>query len=313
MKYFIKKIIILIVTLFLVSIVTFGVFQILPGDPVLVMLGVDADPAQAEQLREQLGLNNPLLQRYGDWIVGLMHGNLGTSYKYSLPVMDLLKDRIQPTVILTIMAILITIAVGLPVGIWVARYSAKWYANLVSGISQLGLSIPSFWYGILLILIFAVRFNVLPSGGYTTWAEDPVECIRSLLLPSIALSFGTTATIIRYLKNTLLDNINMDYVRTAKSKGLTEKEVVYKHVLRNALIPVITMLAMLITDILAGSIIIETVFSLPGLGSLMTTSISSRDFPLLQSAVMYVAMIVVALNTIVDILYGVIDPRIRVK
>lgn len=313
MKYFIKKICILIATLFIVSIITFGVFQILPGDPVLVMLGVDADPAQAEQLREELGLNDPLPQRYFDWVSGLFKGDLGTSYKYSLPVSDLLSNRIQPTVILATLAILITIIIGLPVGIWIARRSNKWYANIVAGFSQLGLSIPSFWFGVILILIFAVNLGVMPSGGYVQWDTNPIFCIRSLILPAIAISFGTTATIIRYLKTTLLDNINMDYVRTAKSKGLTDKSVVYKHVLRNALIPVITMLAMLVTDILAGSIIIETVFSLPGLGSLMTTSISSRDFPLLQSAVMYVAAIVVIINTFVDILYGIIDPRIRVK
>lgn len=313
MKYFIKKICILIATLFIVSIITFGVFQILPGDPVLVMLGVDADPAQAEQLREELGLNDPLPQRYFDWVSGLFKGDLGTSYKYSLPVSDLLSNRIQPTVILATLAILITIIIGLPVGIWIARRSNKWYANIVAGFSQLGLSIPSFWFGVILILIFAVNLGVMPSGGYVQWSTNPIQCIRSLILPAVAISFGTTATIIRYLKTTLLDNINMDYVRTAKSKGLTDKSVVYKHVLRNALIPVITMLAMLVTDILAGSIIIETVFSLPGLGSLMTTSISSRDFPLLQSAVMYVAAIVVIINTFVDILYGIIDPRIRVK
>lgn len=313
MKYFIKKLVTLVITLFFVSIITFGVFQILPGDPVLIMLGVDADPAQAEQLRQQLGLNDPLISRYFNWVGGFVKGDLGTSYKYSLPVSDLIKQRIQPTVILAIFSILITIVIGVPVGIWLARHSDKVFPNIISGLTQLGLSIPGFWIGIILILIFAVNLGIMPSGGYTPWEANPGKCLKTLTLPAIALSFGTTATIIRYLKNTLLDNINMDYVRTARSKGLTEKAIVYKHVLRNALIPVITMLAMLVTDILAGSIIMETVFSIPGLGSLMTTSISSRDFPLLQSAVMYVAAIVVIINTIVDILYGIIDPRIRVK
>ena len=313
MKYLIKKICTLVITLFIVSIITFSVFQILPGDPVLVMLGVDANPAQAEQLREELGMNESLATRYAEWVQGFIKGDLGVSYKYSLPVSDLLVARIQPTVILTALVIIITIVVGLPLGIWLARHSKKWYTAVISGFSQLGLSIPSFWVGILLILVFAVKLKILPSGNYVQWEDDAVGCLKSLILPAIALSFGTTATIVRYLKNTLLDNVGMDYVRTAKSKGLSNKTIIYKHVLRNALIPVITMLAMLITEILAGSIIIETVFSLPGLGSLITTSINSRDFPLLQSAVMYVAAIVVVINALVDILYGVIDPRIRAK
>lgn len=311
MKYLVRKILTLVIILCAVSIITFGVFQILPGDPVLIMLGVDADPAQADLLREQLGLNAPIMTRYLDWISGFVQGDLGISYKYSLPVAGLLIQRIQPTVILALYAITITVVVGVPLGIWLARNDSKWYANIVSGLSQLGLSIPAFWFGIVLILILAVNLGIMPSGGYTEWQENPVQCLVSLTLPAISLSFATTATVIRYLKNTLLDNINMDYVRTAMAKGLTHKAVVYKHVLRNALIPVITMLAMLVTDILAGSIITESVFSIPGLGSLMTASISSRDFPLLQSAVMYVAAIVVIINTLVDILYGVIDPRIR--
>ena len=293
MKYYLKKLAVLFVTLFMVSLITFGVFQILPGDPVLVMLGVDADPAQADILREKLGLTAPLPVRYLQWVTGLLHGDMGTSYKYSRPVSMVLAQRIQPTVILALLTITITVLVGIPLGIRLARDASRWYSGFLSGLTQLGLAIPAFWFGILLILIFAVHLN--------------------LILPAVALSFGTTATVVRYLRNTLLDQMSKDYVRTARSKGLKERTVIYRHVLRNALIPVLTIMAMLVTDILAGSIIIETVFSIPGLGSIITASITSRDFPLLQSTVMYIAALVVIINTAVDILYSVIDPRIRVK
>ncbi len=313
MKYYLRKLLILAVTLILVSLITFGVFQILPGDPVLVMLGVDADPAQADVLREQLGLNAPLPVRYLQWVAGLLHGDMGTSYKYSRPVRSILVQRIQPTVILALLTIAITVCIGIPLGIRLARSASKWYGELISGLTQLGLAIPGFWFGILLVLLFAVHLDILPAGGYVRWEQSPGECLESLIMPACALSFGTTATIIRYLRNTLLDQMNMDYVRTARSKGLSERLLVYRHVLRNALIPVLTIMAMLVTDILAGSIIIETVFSIPGLGSIITASITSRDFPLLQSTVMYIAALVVVINTAVDILYSVIDPRIRVK
>lgn len=312
MKYFLKKTGILILTLMLVSIITFGIFQILPGDPVLVMLGVDADPAKAEVLRGQLGLNDPLPLRYINWVTGLLHGDMGRSYKYARPVKDILMQRIEPTFILAMMTILITAVVGVPLGIFLAKSANKWYGSLISGVTQIGLSIPGFWFGIILILIFAVHLDVLPSGGYVKWDKSAADCIKSLLLPSIALAFGTTATVIRYLRNTLLDQIDMDYVRTARSKGLSERKVIYIHVLKNALIPVLTIFAMLVTDILSGSIIIETVFQIPGLGSVITASITSRDFPLIQSTVMYIAALVVIINTVVDLLYAVIDPRIRI-
>lgn len=312
MKYILKKTGILIITLILVSIITFGVFQILPGDPVLVMLGVDADPAKVEVLRGQLGLDAPLPLRYLNWVIGLLHGDMGRSYKYARPVKDILMQRIEPTVILACLTILITAFIGIPLGIFLAKSAKKWYGAVISGVSQLGLSIPGFWFGIILILVFAVYLGVLPSGGYVKWEKDPVACIQSLLLPACSLSFGTTATVIRYLRNTLLDQMDMDYVRTARSKGLAERRVIYGHVLKNALIPVLTIFAMLVTDILSGSIIIETVFQIPGLGSVITASITSRDFPLLQSTVMYIAALVVIINTVVDLLYAAIDPRIRI-
>lgn len=313
MRYFLRKTGILVITLVLVSIITFGMFQILPGDPVQVMLGIDAEPAKIEALREQLGLNAPLPTRYVNWVIGLLHGDMGRSYKYARPVSDVLIQRIEPTAMLALMTLLITVLVGIPLGIFLARNAKKWFGGLISGAAQLGLAIPSFWVGIVLILIFAVKLNILPSGNYVTWSKSPSGCIRSLLLPSIALSFGTVATVTRYLRNTLLDQMSMDYVRTARSKGLKEFTVVFRHVLKNALIPVLTIFAMMVTDILSGSIIIETVFHIPGLGSVITASITSRDLPLIQSTVMYIAALVVVINTVVDLLYAVIDPRIRIS
>lgn len=313
MYFFIRKLGVIISTLILVSFITFGIFQILPGNPVEVMLGVDADPLQVQALTQKLGLDKPILERYSTWTVNALKGDLGNSIKYQKPVSDLIKSRIGVTVSLAVIALLLTIIIGVPIGIWIARNNKRWISDIFSVITQLGLAIPSFWLGILLILVFAVIFNVLPSGGYTPIAENPIKAVKSLILPAVSISIGTSAVVIRYLKNTLLDQMKFDYVRTAYSKGLREKQVMYNHVFKNALIPVITIFGLMATDVLGGSIITETVFSLPGLGSLITSSITSRDFPLIQGLVLYLAVIVVSINFIVDLMYTLVDPRIRLK
>lgn len=313
MNFFIRKLGVILSTLILVSFITFGIFQVLPGNPVDVILGVDADPLQVQALTQKLGLNKPILERYINWSINALKGNLGDSVRYQKPVIELIKSRIGVTVSLAVMSLMLTIVIGVPVGMWIARNNKKWISDFFSVITQLGLAVPSFWLGILLILVFAVVFNILPSGGYTPIKENPLRAVQSLILPSISISIGTSAVVIRYLKNTLLDQMKFDYVRTAYSKGLREKQVVYRHVFKNALIPVITIFGMIATDVLGGSIITETVFSLPGLGSLITTSITSRDLPLIQGLVLYLAVIVVMINFIVDLLYTFVDPRIRLK
>ncbi|MDD3213920.1 MAG: ABC transporter permease, partial [Eubacteriales bacterium] len=207
MKYYLNKLFTLLVTLVLISIITFAVFQILPGDPITVMIGVDGNASQYEILKQQYGLDKPLLEQYLNWATGFIRGDLGVSMKYKLPVADLLAERIPATLTLAVAALLLTVLIGIPAGIWLARRNNKASGFIMSMFSQLGLAIPSFWGGILLILLFSVTLRWLPSGGYVAWSKDPIQCLRTIALPAISLSLGTTCTIVRYMKNTLLDQM----------------------------------------------------------------------------------------------------------
>lgn len=313
MGYYCRKIGGLLLTLVLVSLITFGVFQILPGNPAYIILGVDADPLQIETLTKKMGLDLPLYQRYIDWILGVLKGDLGTSFRYQQPVTQLISQGLAVTGGLAAMTMLLTVLIGIPVGIWLAGHSNKAYSVGCSMISQISLSVPAFCMGIFLIHIFSVRLKWFPSIGFVHWSEDPIGCIRSLLLPALSLALGSSAVLIRYVKVSITNQQKQDYVRTAYSKGLKKSKVMYGHVVRNSLIPVITILGMLTADILGGSIITENVFSLPGIGRLISVSISSRDLPLLQGLVLYLAVIVVICNFAVDLIYSVVDPRIRLK
>lgn len=313
MGYYCRKIGGLLLTLVLVSLITFGVFQILPGNPAYIILGVDADPLQIETLTKKMGLDLPLYQRYIDWILGVLKGDLGTSFRYQQPVTQLISQGLAVTGGLAAMTMLLTVLIGIPVGIWLPGHSNKAYSVGCSMISQISLSVPAFCMGIFLIHIFSVRLKWFPSIGFVHWSEDPIGCIRSLLLPALSLALGSSAVLIRYVKVSITNQQKQDYVRTAYSKGLKKSKVMYGHVVRNSLIPVITILGMLTADILGGSIITENVFSLPGIGRLISVSISSRDLPLLQGLVLYLAVIVVICNFAVDLIYSVVDPRIRLK
>lgn len=313
MRYYIKKILGFGLTLFLVSVITFAVFQVLPGDPAVVILGVDADPAQVEALRSTMNLDKSYIEQYLLWVTGVFKGDLGISYRYQQPVSELIRNGFEVTASLATLAIGITIILGLTLGLFIAKHSESRWITPLAMISQLGISIPSFCMGIFLISVFAVQLNWFSSMGYVPWVISPIECLKSLFLPALSIALGSSAVLIRYIRVSIANQQKQDYVKTAKSKGLSGKIIMNYHVLRNSLIPVITILGMLTADILGGSIIIENVFSLPGIGKLVSTSISTRDLPLIQGLVLYLACIVVICNFAVDILYSVIDPRIRVK
>ncbi len=313
MRYALRKIATAAVTLLLVSLLTFGVFQILPGNPVEIMLGVDADPLQVEALEQKLQLDRPIAQRYVSWISGAVKGDLGDSIRYQMPVGDLLKTSLPVTISLALLSIALTIVVVIPISIYLVKNRNKKSGIFLSSLTQLGVSLPSFWVGILLILLFSVTWNLLPSGDYVPFQEDPMAWFMSLILPSCAIAVGTSATVIRYLKNTLLDEMTQDYVRTARSKGLTMNQTLYRHVLKNALLPSLTILGMIVVDVLGGSVIVENVFNLPGVGRLLTSGVGNRDFPLVQGIVFYLAVTVLIMNLIIDILYTLIDPRIRLE
>lgn len=313
MAYYLRKVAGLLLTLLLVSLITFAVFQILPGDPATVILGVDADPVQLARLRESMGTDLPLPVRFWNWFLGALRGDLGMSYRYQQPVSQLIGSGLSVTVSLALFSLLLTVVIGLPVGIFLAHHGKKIYAAPVSFLSQLGLSMPAFCVSIVLISIFSVRLRWLPSLGYVPWSQSPVGCLRSLLLPSLATAFGTSAVLIRYVRASVARQEGEDYVRTARSKGVPGGRLMRSHVLRNSLIPVLTIFGMIVADVLGGSVIVESVFSLPGIGRLVATSISTRDLPLIQGLVLYLAGIVVLCNFAVDLLYSVIDPRIRLK
>lgn len=313
MRFYIRKLIMLAATVLLVSVITFLVFQVLPGDPAQIILGVDADPHQLAALRDTMGLDRPVGERYVAWIKNAAVGDLGESLRYHRPVTEILAERVPVTVSLALFSLALTLLIGIPLGILIARHDGKWPAVWLSAFTQLGVAMPSFWLAFILILVFSVTFRLFPTYGYVPWGENPIAAIRSLFLPSLALSIPGIAVVMRYLRNTLLDQTRMDYVRTARSKGVRERAIMYRHILRNALIPVVTIVGLIITDTLGGSIVVENVFALPGLGNLLITSIGTRDLPLVQTLVLYIAILVAGINFIIDLLYKVIDPRIRIK
>ncbi|CQR46816.1 Glutathione transport system permease protein GsiC [Paraliobacillus sp. PM-2] len=312
MKFLLKKFFSFIATIFIVSLTIFFIFNVLPGNPAHAILGIDADNQQIKLFEEDLGLDKPLHLRYIDWITGVAQGDLGESYKYRQPVEDVMQDRIPVSFSLAIIALLLTVVIGVPLGILIARTDGKWYSTVLSMITQLGISTPSFWLGFILILIFAVKLGLFPTYGFVPWSESFFGALRSYFLPALAIAISNIAIVIRYLRNSILDQSKQDYVRTAKVKGLGTSEIMYGHVLKNAFLPVLTILGLITADTLGGSIIIENVFALPGLGNLLVASIESRDFPLIQSLILIISLIIIVANFIVDLLYRVIDPRIRI-
>ncbi len=310
-KAIIKKLLSIILTLFFVSVLIFLVFQIIPGNPAEIILGTEADPAQIKALERELGLDKSMFQRYISWIGGLLRLDMGESLKYRMPVSTLFLRKLPVTLTLTLYSLILSIIIAIPLSIQITLKSDKWYSSIITAITQLGISIPSFWLAFLLIYVFAVKLDIFDTLSYNAMAGGFFERLKSFFLPSLAIAIPNISTIIRYMQAAILDEINKDYVRTARMKGMTLKEILYKHVLKNALIPVITVIGMSLTSSVGGSLIIENVFALPGIGSLIVASISSRDFPLIQSVVIAVAFLVIFINFIIDIAYGLIDPRIR--
>ena len=304
MKYFIKKIITLIITLLFISLLTFTAFSVIPGDAAVSKLGVDASPEAIARVRAEYELDQPVLTRYVHWLGKALHGDFGQSYKYdTMTVTQLLQSRLPVTILLAVMSFIIIIVVSLPLGMLSARYAGKWLDVVINQVTQITMAIPSFFLGIILTVIFGLVLKVFQPGGYVSMQEDLKGCIEYLILPAVAVALPKIAMVVKYLRNSVL--------RTAYSKGNSVNQVLYGHVLRNALIPVITFVAMVVAEILAGSLVIEQVFSIPGMGRLMITSISTRDYPVVQAAVLYITSIVVIINFLVDILYQLADPRVR--
>lgn len=314
MKYFFKKLITLIITVLLISLLTFAAFTVIPGDAAVSKLGTDASAEQVEELREEMGLNDPMPVRYVNWLTSALQGDFGDSYQYSsLTVSDLLSTRLPVTVLLAVMAFLIILLISVPLGIFSALHAGTWIDTLINQVSQVVMAVPAFFLGLLMTYIFGLVLKWFQPGAFVYPSEDFWGCIRYLIFPAFAVALPKTAMVIKFLRNSILSEVNKDYVRTARSKGAGAQRLLYVHVLKNALLPVITFLAMVIAEILAGSIVVEQVFDLPGMGRLLITSISARDYPVVQAIVIYITVVVVVINFIVDILYQFVDPRVRTK
>ena len=300
-----------VATLVFLSALVFVVVRILPGDPAALILGVESNPETVARLRQALGLDRPLAVQYVDWLARAARGDLGTSIQYDVPVGRLILSRLPVTLPLALMAAAIMIAVALPLGVYAAtrhRRAGDYAAMLVS---QLGIAVPAFWSGLLLILLFSVRLGWFRSGGFDGWSAGVMAGLKALLLPAIALGAFQAAVLVRATRSAVLDVLREDYVRTARAKGVAEGRVVARHALRNAMIPIVTVMGIQLGQLIAGAIVLESVFALPGLGRLALVAIGARDLPVVQGVTLFVAASIVFINFAVDLAYAALDPRIR--
>jgi peptide/nickel transport system permease protein len=306
-----KRVITLIATLIGTSVVVFLVLEILPGNAAQILMGPDASPDAVAALATKLGLDQPALQRYWQWVSGLVVGDLGLSYAYSTPVHELVLERLTLTVPLALMAMALTTVLALCAGVYAASRHNRLGDVGVMGLTQAGIAIPNFWFAILLILLFSVHLKWFSAGGFAGWDEGVFEGFKSLMLPALSLAVVQSAILARITRSAVLEVLREDFVRTARAKGLSQRATLWGHVLRNALIPVVTVMGLQFAELLAGTIVVENVFYLPGLGRLIFQSISNRDLIVVRNCVMLLAAMVVTVNFIVDVLYAVIDPRVK--
>ena len=310
-RYVARRLLAFAATLFVVSVLVFGMIRVLPGDPALIIMGTEASPEAAAALRRAMGLDRPLPVQYAEWIRRALQGDLGRSIQYDVPVGALVLSRLRVTLPLTVLAALFMVGAALPLGTYAATHHRRLGDYVAMVASQLGIAIPSFWAGLLLILLFAVRLGWVRAGGFEGWEAGFWPALRSLLLPALALGLIQAAILTRTTRAAVLEVFHAEYVRTARAKGLPERVVTWKHIFRNALITIVTIVGLQLGQLMAGSIILENVFYLPGLGRLALGAISARDLPVVQGVVLFVAATIVTLNFAVDLLYGWLDPRIR--
>ena len=311
LPYLIKRLGSLIVSLFVASLVIFACIEIVPGDPASFMLGVNAQPDTVNALREELGLNTSHTQRYVSWISGLLKGDLGTSYTYRSPVSDIVADRLQVSVPLALYALTLTILIAFPVGVLAAAWRGSAVDLFVMGATQLGIAVPNFWFAILMVIVFAINLGWFSAGGFPGWDAGILAVIKALTLPAVALALPQASILARVMRSSLLDTLSEDYIRSARAKGLSRRQVMWRHALRNAMIPVLTIIGLQFSFLLAGAIIIENVFFLPGLGRLVFQAITQRDLIVVESVVMLLVFAVVFVNFLVDLAYAWVDPRLR--
>lgn len=311
--YIFKRLIQSVIVIFIVSIFTFLLTYLMPGDPVYALLGEDITREQYEIAYKEMGLDKPLYVRYLNWCVNMLKGDFGTSYKYRMPVIDLIKARLPVTMYLGILSIIISTVFGIILGILAATKRGTFIDTIITILANLGGVMPLFWLAVLGMSVFAMHLRWLPSYGFTFPTIDFVKSVKQSILPLLALSVGAIAGTTRQMRSSMLEVIHQDYIRTARAKGLKESQVVFKHALKNALIPIVTLTGMSFRNVVSGSVSIETIFSIAGTGQLLVTSVLSRDVATTQACILLVAIVVSIANLIVDISYGYIDPRIRIQ
>lgn len=310
-RYIFQRLFFIIPVALLVCFLTFLIIHLVPGDPARILLGEDATPDTLAALRQQLGLDKPLLVQFGIWFWQLLHGNMGQSTQLQQPVLAAIVQRLPVTAELGICALLYSLVLAFPLGVYSATHRNTWIDWLVNVLNLTSTAIPGFVLGLLLILIFAVNIRFFPPGGYIPFSEDPLGNIRDLILPMITLGTGTVAVNMRQIRANMIEVLSQDYVRTARAKGLPERRVQYVHALRNAIIPVITIIGLQVGALIGGTFIVETIFLWPGIGQLAVTSILAKDYPMVQGVVLLSAFLYMGANLLVDICYAFIDPRIR--
>jgi peptide/nickel transport system permease protein len=312
-RYLIVRVIGVIPTLIGISILVFGITYLIPGDPALIMAGSEATPEVVAGLRQQWGLDRPVYVRYLAWLGNIAQGNLGDSYFSRQSVLQLVGNALPVTVELAILSLIVAVAIAVPTGIVSAVKAGSWFDLAAAALGFIGLSIPSFWLGIMLIYVFAVYLQVLPAGGFTPVSSGVVPNLQSMILPSIALGTFASTQLMRYLRASLLDVLHADYIRTARAKGLRERSVLVGHAVRNALIPFTTVLGVQMGYLLGGTVIAESVFALPGIGRLVLTAVLNRDYQVATGIIFLIAAAFVLINLLVDLLYPALDPRVRLQ
>lgn len=313
MKYAAKKFLTLIITLFIVSLLAFLAFQVIPGDPTTKMLGTEATEEARAALRAELGLDGNVLARYFRWLGDFLRGDMGISYSYQMPVSQMLADKLPITFLLSAMSFLFTVALSIPLGILAGSARSKAMDVAISALDQMVMSVPPFFLGILATYLFGTVLNLFSTGNFVSYTVSWSGCLGYLVLPALSIAIPRVAMTVKMLRSSILRELERDYVRTARSRGADRRRILSRHVLKNALIPVITFLAVSAAEIMTGSIIIEQVFAIPGVSRLLLASISSRDFPVVQAIVVILAAWIVLVNFAADLLYQLADPRIRLK
>jgi len=307
------RLISLCLSLIVASIVIFTVVEVVPGDPAAYMLGVNARPDTLAALRSELGLDMSLPERYFAWTTGIMQGDFGQSYTYRTPIAAMIADRVWVSLPLALFALTLTIVIAFPAGIYAASRRGKLGDLGVMGATQLGVAVPNFWFAMILVMIFAIKLRWFSAGGFAGWEGGLLSGLKSLLLPAVALALPQAAILARVMRSSLLDMLGEDFIRTARAKGLSRRQALWRHALRNALIPVLTIIGLQFSFLLAGGIVIEQIFFLPGLGRLIFQAISARDLIVVESVVMLLVFVVIVVNFVIDLTYAAVDPRLRLR